>query len=882
MGSTRVATGAGFVGLDPNEAYRLGNRAARWGTSVDDVLAVVSQAEHLSNLRTHAHSLLHDLAGDGRAIARAVRSAVETITSYELTIPAPPVGFGLLGPGSLSPGVSVPGGAWAGGSQSFTGDPASLTDAELAVLVYGWTGSGNEPGYDRLTKELRTRAGSDQGWDSLGQLQVTVFAFAAKATRTAQSPSPLDDVAATISNNLQRDSIPRSDAERIAASSATHWDGGFTGLLVGHTAAITEIATTGVVDVERFEQTARVEGDRAIRLHREALIAAGVSSIELAANLAGRTASDREVADILSYAALHDISTTATARSYFGLDHDDQRTDDTTLQLALAAIAETRVRIDQSVATGEAMARLPRLPALLQQALPPNAELRDNNDDGVPDSTLRPDGSIVSQPPSTGRHPVLSITRRVGDVAREAPAQPIIDEHLRFVEKLKRVQFGSLVDVTLTANAQPLPADSRVTLQMLTEHRRELTRLRQPVFEAGSQLEPVLHNDTDADPWFDSTTEPWDAPVEIDQLRQLLERNANLVAATKGQERLLSSGLEETLRRVLVDSQLLAALAPRAGSGVFQLAESPTQIDFSDRSVDNAAERQLLSLVLGPYQAEIDAIRSDGADGISSRSDLALFVDRFAADPEVPVLVVEAATAALDAGMTDLTLLEALHGGLGAISAVPVPVLSSAAGVADAGLYAAVDHDFDAAGVAVTGAAVGAVNPAAGSAVSLGPTAGRLFGSARDRYALRWGGSWNRGSDDLAEPAAHRRVQAELLREQIALAEAAEPVLATLRETGTLPPYYITKSQAEAHGWRAGKALHRWVPAGAIGGDVFHNHAGGLPIAPERIWFEADIGIEPETKRTSQPGTRLLFSNDGLAFVTTDHYDNFYQVEDWK
>ncbi|MDQ0934533.1 hypothetical protein QFZ49_004473 [Streptomyces turgidiscabies] len=35
-------------------------------------------------------------------------------------------------------------------------------------------------------------------------------------------------------------------------------------------------------------------------------------------------------------------------------------------------------------------------------------------------------------------------------------------------------------------------------------------------------------------------------------------------------------------------------------------------------------------------------------------------------------------------------------------------------------------------------------------------------------------------------------------------------------------------------------------------------------------------------KRSKQPGTRLVYSNDGLAYVTNDHYKSFYQLPNWK
>ncbi|PRH80128.1 hypothetical protein C6N75_05855, partial [Streptomyces solincola] len=35
-------------------------------------------------------------------------------------------------------------------------------------------------------------------------------------------------------------------------------------------------------------------------------------------------------------------------------------------------------------------------------------------------------------------------------------------------------------------------------------------------------------------------------------------------------------------------------------------------------------------------------------------------------------------------------------------------------------------------------------------------------------------------------------------------------------------------------------------------------------------------------KRSKQPGTRLVWSSDGLAYITFDHYRSFYQIPNWK
>ncbi|MGW2857184.1 polymorphic toxin-type HINT domain-containing protein [Streptomyces sp. NPDC001215] len=116
----------------------------------------------------------------------------------------------------------------------------------------------------------------------------------------------------------------------------------------------------------------------------------------------------------------------------------------------------------------------------------------------------------------------------------------------------------------------------------------------------------------------------------------------------------------------------------------------------------------------------------------------------------------------------------------------------------------------------------------------------------------------------------------------LATAEAANPLIDSLRKTGKLPSNYVTKTQAEAAGWEPGKALGNKIPGAQMGGDVFENLDGLLPPAPGRTWYEADVGIDNMMKRSKQPGTRLVYSNDGLAYVTNDHYKSFYQLPNWK
>ena len=95
-----------------------------------------------------------------------------------------------------------------------------------------------------------------------------------------------------------------------------------------------------------------------------------------------------------------------------------------------------------------------------------------------------------------------------------------------------------------------------------------------------------------------------------------------------------------------------------------------------------------------------------------------------------------------------------------------------------------------------------------------------------------------------------------------------------LRETKKLPPRYLTKKEAEATGWKPGGDLCKVAPGRMIGGDPFFNREKRLPEKSGRRWYEADLDAEC----TRRGAHRLLYSGDGLIFVTTDHYRTFNQV----
>ena len=91
---------------------------------------------------------------------------------------------------------------------------------------------------------------------------------------------------------------------------------------------------------------------------------------------------------------------------------------------------------------------------------------------------------------------------------------------------------------------------------------------------------------------------------------------------------------------------------------------------------------------------------------------------------------------------------------------------------------------------------------------------------------------------------------------------------------GKLPDYYITRSEAIELGWKSSKPLAKYAPGKMLFGGIYLNEDGLLPSAPGRIWYEADINYY-SGRRNSH---RILFSNDGLVFVSYDHCRTFYEI----
>ena len=68
--------------------------------------------------------------------------------------------------------------------------------------------------------------------------------------------------------------------------------------------------------------------------------------------------------------------------------------------------------------------------------------------------------------------------------------------------------------------------------------------------------------------------------------------------------------------------------------------------------------------------------------------------------------------------------------------------------------------------------------------------------------------------------------------------------------------------------------LRQVTNEGVIGGDVYKNKDGKLPHSNGKIRHETDINYTGGMRNSS----RIIYSNDGLVFVTYDHYFTFNEI----
>lgn len=95
-----------------------------------------------------------------------------------------------------------------------------------------------------------------------------------------------------------------------------------------------------------------------------------------------------------------------------------------------------------------------------------------------------------------------------------------------------------------------------------------------------------------------------------------------------------------------------------------------------------------------------------------------------------------------------------------------------------------------------------------------------------------------------------------------------------LKNYGVLPEYYIAQESIEKLGWKNGKSPEKYAPGKMITRGVYDNLDRKLPHEPGRIWYEADLNYY-YGKRNKH---RIVWSNDGLIFVTYDHYLTFIEI----
>ncbi len=96
-----------------------------------------------------------------------------------------------------------------------------------------------------------------------------------------------------------------------------------------------------------------------------------------------------------------------------------------------------------------------------------------------------------------------------------------------------------------------------------------------------------------------------------------------------------------------------------------------------------------------------------------------------------------------------------------------------------------------------------------------------------------------------------------------------------MKRLGRLPPYYLAEDEADALGYESKKGnLHDVAPEKMLDKGVYMNRNGHLPEEYGRVWYEADINYVDGYRGTC----RVLYSNDGLVFVTYDHYETFVEI----
>jgi ribonuclease T1 len=99
-----------------------------------------------------------------------------------------------------------------------------------------------------------------------------------------------------------------------------------------------------------------------------------------------------------------------------------------------------------------------------------------------------------------------------------------------------------------------------------------------------------------------------------------------------------------------------------------------------------------------------------------------------------------------------------------------------------------------------------------------------------------------------------------------------EEVALYIKTFEKLPSNYITKAKANELGWDSDKG-NLWDVSDrkSIGGDRFYNREGLLPKEDNIQYFECDIDYEGGFRNSK----RIVYSNTGSIYYTSDHYESF-------
>lgn len=132
---------------------------------------------------------------------------------------------------------------------------------------------------------------------------------------------------------------------------------------------------------------------------------------------------------------------------------------------------------------------------------------------------------------------------------------------------------------------------------------------------------------------------------------------------------------------------------------------------------------------------------------------------------------------------------------------------------------------------------------------------------------------------DSEKPPFHQYCRCEVLLMKAVIAENATKEGENgadffVKLISRLPSYYISKEAISNLGWKPGKSPKKFAPNKMITGGIYRNRNNHLPQIIGRTWYEADINYYG-SKRNRH---RILWSNDGLIFVTYDHYATFYEI----